>query len=248
MRFVFRVIILFLLSHTAAHSQTFDQSSLASKLLFTPSGVLDLPDAPAPRAINGTNLPGSARTMPLTRSVSSAESPALPGPRQAFMIATRSSFNPSAYAVVGLTSLIAEAEDQHPALGQGAPSLWRYYWRGFLDRTDGNYWVMFALPAVLHEDEQFHAMQHGRKFYRLMYACSRVVVVHDDRGRKTINAAELLGRGASQAISLTYYPQSDRSAEAFGGKYGYSLLRDAATNLFREFRTDLETHVLHHRL
>jgi hypothetical protein len=150
--------------------------------------------------------------------------------------------------MVGLTSLIAEAGNEHPLLGKGPHGLWAYYWRGFLDRTDGNYWVIFALPAVLHEDEQFHSMQHGRKFYRLAYACSRVLIARDFSGGSTINAAELLGRGASQAISLTYYPGSDRSADAFIGRYGYALLRDAGTNVFREFRADLETHVLHHRL
>lgn len=185
---------------------------------------------------------------PLVRSVPAAAPVDAPTPRQTFMTATRVSFNPPAYAVVGLTSLIAKGLNEHPGLGNGAPGLWAYYWRGFIDRTDGNYWVIFALPAVLHEDEQFHVMQHGRKFYRLVYACGRVLTTHDYQGRRTINAAELLGRGASQSISLTYYPQSDRSPEAFGRRYGYALLRDAATNAFREFRTDIETHVLHHRL
>ena len=163
-------------------------------------------------------------------------------------MATRASFGPSAYALTGLTSLVAEAQNQHPALGKGVHGLWAYSWRGFLDRTDGNYWVIFALPSVLHQDEQFHAMQHGRKFYRLMHACSRVLIAPDYSGRNTINTSELLGRGVSQAISLTYYPSSDRSATAFVGKYGYALLRDAGTDVFREFRADLETHVLHHRL
>ena len=150
--------------------------------------------------------------------------------------------------LVGLSSLAAEAQNVHPALGKGMPGLAAYYWRGFVDRTDGNYWVIFALPCVFHEDEHFRVMQHGRKFYRLMYAGSRVFIVRDYHNRNTINAAELLGRGAAQAISLTYYPRQDRSADVFAERYGYALLGDAATKIFREFRADLETHVMHRRL
>jgi hypothetical protein len=186
--------------------------------------------------------------MPLTRPVSSGVAPVPSTPRQAFIAATRTSFGPSAYAMVELTSLIAEAEDQHPALGKGVPGLWAYSWRGLVNRTDGNYWIIFALPSVFRQDESFQVMQHGRKFYRLMCACSRVLITRDFHGIRTINAAELLGRGASQAISLAYYPDSDRNTEALAGKYGYALLSDAATNALREFRTDIETHILHRRI
>lgn len=185
--------------------------------------------------------------MPLARPVSSGVAPVAPTPRQAFISATRTSFGPSAYATVGLTSLIAEGENEHPALGKGVPGLWAYSWRGFVDRTDGNYWVIFALPSVFREDQRFQVMQHGHKFYRLVYACSRVLITRDFHGNRTINAAELLGRGASQGISLAYYPDSDRNAEALAGKYGYALLSDAATNALREFRTDIETHILRRR-
>lgn len=159
----------------------------------------------------------------------------------------RSSFGPSAYAMAGLTSLLAEGANAHPALGKGVPGYWAYYWRGFVDRADGNFWVVFALPAVFREDERYLAMQSGRKFYRLEYAASRVLIARNDRGGKTVNAAELLGRGASQSISLAYYPKGERSAGEFAEKCGFALLRDAASNIFREFWPDIQTHVLHCR-
>ena len=185
--------------------------------------------------------------MPLVRPATAATDGS-PVPRPPFVEATRISFSPSAYALVGLSSLVAEAQNVHPALGKGMPGFTAYYWRGFVDRTDGNYWVVFALPHVFHEDEHFRVMQHGRKFYRLIYAGSRVFITRDYRNENTVNAAELLGRGAAQAISLTYYPGQDRRADVFGERYGYALLGDAMSNIFREFRADLETHVLHRRL
>jgi hypothetical protein len=49
----------------------------------------------------------------------------------------------------------------------------------------------------------------------------------------------------AQAISLSYYPSKTRTAGAISAKYGYALLRDAATNAFREFWPDIAVHVLH---
>jgi hypothetical protein len=45
-------------------------------------------------------------------------------------------------------------------------------------------------------------------------------------------------------ISLSYYPSSDRSAGALAKKWAYAIMRDAATNTFREFWPDIATHVL----
>jgi len=249
MRFDLRVTVplLLLSSLTSAFSQTTDHDIQSQGSKSRSFNSPDLPDAPARPALDGTKLSTYVPMMPESllpvRAVQGSSAP-----RGGFRAATRSSFDGSAYLLVALTSLIAEGENTHPALGKGVPGFWGYSWRGFVDRTDGNYWVMFALPAVLHEDERFHMMQHGRKFYRLVYAASRVLIARDGNGRRTVNAAELLGRGASQGISLTYYPRSDRSAQAFAEKYGNTLLRDAAMNVFREFRADIETRILHHRL
>jgi hypothetical protein len=49
----------------------------------------------------------------------------------------------------------------------------------------------------------------------------------------------------AQGISTTYYPSQDRTAEKLATKWTYALMRDALTNVFREFWPDIATHVLH---
>jgi hypothetical protein len=183
--------------------------------------------------------------MPNYRAVSAGEVPAPPTAKEAFMIATHNSFDYSAFVFTGLTSLIAEGDSAHPQLGKGVPGFWAYSWRGFVDKTDGNYWVIFALPTLFHEDERYYAMGKGSFWKRGWYAASRVAVTPDYHGHNTINASELLGRGIAQGISTTYYPQQDRTAGDLASKYAYALLRDAATNAFREFWPDISVHVLH---
>jgi hypothetical protein len=184
--------------------------------------------------------------MPNYRAVSAGVKPPPATPRQAFNVATRQSFDYSAFIFVGLTSMIAEGDNSHPKLGKGVPGFWAYSWRGFVDKTDGNYWVVWALPSVLHEDERYYALGRGPVMKRLGYAVSRVVITPDYNGHATINGAELLGRGAAQLIGTTYYPSSDRTASALATKYGYALLRDATTNAFREVWPDIAAHVIKH--
>jgi hypothetical protein len=183
--------------------------------------------------------------MPNYRAVSAGAIAPPPTPREAFKIATDNSFDYSAFVFTGLTSMIAEGEDDHPQLGKGIPGFWAYSWRGFLDKTDGNYWVIFALPTVLHEDERYYSLGHGPILKRGIYAATRIFVTPDYNGHNTINASELLGRGIAQGISITYYPSQDRTVGDLASKYGYALLRDAATNTFREFWPDIAVHVLH---
>lgn len=184
--------------------------------------------------------------MPNYRAVSAGVLPPPPTPKQAFKIATLNSFDYSSGVFVGITSLLAEGSDDHPQLGKGVPGFWRYYWRGFVDKADGNYWVIWALPSVTHEDERYYSMGEGGIMKRGIYAASRVLITPNYHGKNTFNASEVFGRGISQAISLTYYPSADQNVGPIMEKYGYAIGRDALTNVFREFWPDIDAHVLHH--
>jgi hypothetical protein len=140
--------------------------------------------------------------------------PPPPSPKQALVIATRNSFDYSSFVFAGITSLLAQASDAHPALGEGVAGYGRYYWRGFLDKTDGNYLVIFALPSVLHQDGGYYAKGEGPFLNRGIYAASRILITRDYHGKDTFNASEVFGRAMAQGISTTYYPKADRTPGA----------------------------------
>jgi hypothetical protein len=195
------------------------------------------PDKQQPKRILGV--------MPNFRAVSAGAIPPPPTPKQAFVIATKNSFDYSSVVFVGLTSAFAEWSNAHPQLGEGMTGYGRYYWRGFVDKTDGNYLVIFALPTIFHQDERYFAKGEGGFRKRIVYSTSRILITPNYEGHETVNISELLGRGMAQGISLAYYPSKTRTPEAILSKYGYALLRDAATNTFREFWPDIAVHVLH---
>jgi len=201
------------------------------------SGAAARRPPPQPKRILGV--------MPNYRAVSAGVLPPPPTPREAFKIATENSFDYSAFVFVGITSLLAEGSGAHSQLGKGVPGYWAYYWRGYLDKTDGNYWVDAVFPTFTHQDERYYAMGEGGIAKRSVYAATRVLITPDYHGKNSFNASEILGRGVSQAISLSYYPSQTRTAGGFSQKYAYALGRDALTNVFRELWPDIDAHVIH---
>lgn len=185
--------------------------------------------------------------MPNFRAVSAGATPPPPTPKENLIIATRNSFDYSAFVFTGITSLLAEGTDTHPQLGKGVGGFARYYWRGYVDKTDGNYWVIFMLPTIFHQDERYYALGQGGVWKRLTYSASRILITPSYHDHNSFNASEILGRGIAQAISITYYPSQTRTAGAIAQKYGYAIGRDALTNIFREFWPDIAVHVLHRR-
>ena len=230
----------------AQAQQTQEQSSptapdLNRKSKETPAGVPTTQKAeplPQPKRILGV--------MPNYRAVSAGVLPPPPTPREAFDVATQDSFDYSDFIFVGVTSLLAEGTNTHPTFGKGIHGFWPYYWRGFLDRTDGDYFVIWIMPSIVHEDERYYAMGEGPLLKRTIYAASRVLITPNYHGKNTFNAAEIFGRGISQAISLAYYPSSETSFSPFMQKFGYAVGRDALSNVFREVWPDIEAKVIHH--
>jgi hypothetical protein len=218
----------------------------------TPAGTPTLPNAPVPTPKSDIPKPLQQPKrilgiMPNYRAVSAGAIPPPPRPKEAFKIATENSFDYSAFVFVGITSLLAEGTNTHPPLGKRVAGFGRYYWRGWLDKTSGNYMVDFVMPTIVHEDERYYAKGEGPLLNRAVYAATRILITPNYQGRNTFNAAEILGRGVSQAISLTYYPSSDQTLGGFSDKYAYALGRDALTNVFREFWPDIAHRLKKHR-
>ncbi len=222
-------------SSTGSNPQPSDATS--ARQTTAPANQGAPPEKQQPKRILGV--------MPNFRAVSAGTLPPPPTPKEALIIATQNSFDYSSFIFVGITSLLAEGTNAHHQLGKGVGAFGRYYWRGFVDKTDGNYLAIFALPTVFHQDERFYAMGNGSIWKRGFYAASRVAITPDYHGNNSFNISELLGKGMAQGISLAYYPSGSRAAGALATKYAYAIGRDALTNTFREFWPDIATHVLH---
>ena len=181
--------------------------------------------------------------MPNFRTVSAGAKVHPPGWKYNFTVATHQAFDYSSFIFLGLTTLSAEGLNEHPVLGKGAPGFWGYGWRGFLDKTDGNYLQAWLLPSLLHEDTRYYPMGHGHPIVvRALYVISRQGVARTYGGRQTPNLAGLGGKVLTQVISRTYYPTGATSFGVLAEKFGYSAMRDVAFSSIREFYPDIAAH------
>jgi hypothetical protein len=183
--------------------------------------------------------------MPNYKAVSSGAIPPPPTAKEAFGIATENSFDYSAFAFVGVTSLFAWGTDAHPQLRSGIAGYGRYYWRGFVDKADGNYLVLFAFPTLFRQDERYYELGKGGFWKRVEYSASRTLITPNYHGRNSFNFSEILGRAAAEAVSVSYYPSESRTVGSVATRFGYAVMRDTFTNMFREFWPDIAIHVLH---
>lgn len=214
------------------------------------TGNANLPEVPSESQKQAPDAPNQQPKrilgiMPNFRAVSAGTIPPPPTPKVAFKIATLNSFDYSSYFFVGITSVFAEGTNSHPPLGKGVAGFGRYYWRGFLDKADGNYLVIFALPTIFHQDVRYYSKGKGPILKRGIYAATRILITPNYSGHNSFNYSEILGRAAAQGISATYYPSSSATVGALAVKFGYAVGRDALTNTFREFWPDIAVHVLH---
>jgi hypothetical protein len=181
--------------------------------------------------------------MPNFRTVSGGAAAHPPGFKYNFVVATHQAFDYSSFIFLGLTSLSAEALNEHPALGKGIEGFGQYTWRGFLDKTDGTYLSAWLLPSLLHEDTRYYALGAGHSIYvRPLYTISQQAVARTYSGHKTPNIAGLGGKVLTQVISRNYYPSSATSFGVLATKFGYSVMRDVAFSSVREFYPDIAAH------
>jgi hypothetical protein len=229
----------------SAHQSSSIAGDQPSQALAKPKPV---PGVPVDK--NGDPIPLERRQpqrilgfMPNFRTVSAGAAAHPPGFKYNFVVATHQAFDYSSFIFLGLTSLTAEATNEHPALGKGIEGMGQYTWRGLLDKTDGTYISAWFLPTLLHEDTRYHALGDGHTlFIRSLYVVSQQGVARTYGGRITPNFGGLGGKVLTQVISRNYYPSSATSFGVLATKFGYSVMRDVAFSSVREFYPDINAH------
>lgn len=231
-----------------------DFAALSNKQEISSSQIKEKKPLPSdvPVDANGDPIPLDRRQpqrilgfMPNFRSVSAGSKPHPPGWKYNFTIATHQAFDYSSFIFLGLTSLSAEALNEHPKLGKGVDGFYAYTWRGLFDKTDGTYLGAWFLPSLLHEDTRFYPLGNGHPVaVRALYVISRQGVTRTYGGRQTPNIAGLGGKVLTQLVSRQYYPAGTSNFGVLAEKFGYSAMRDVIFTSIREFYPDIAAHYI----
>ena len=155
-------------------------------------------------------------------------------PKLKFELATKTSLNPVTIAGVAFMSgvkQVARTPDyQLGAAGYGQ-RLGATTATGVADILIGG----AVLPSLLHQDPRYFYQGTGTSRSRLMHALSSAVVARGDNGKNEFNYSSIGGDLATSALQLTYYPQSNRTAEDFVGQFALATGERTLNAVAQEF-------------
>lgn len=206
------------------------------------------PSATAPGAPTPIGQTEEKRIMGVLPNYRTAEMSAAGTPltaKEKLRIAVKDSFD---YPLVFIAAAYAgfyQADDSHPAFGQGAKGYFSRLGTSYTDQVDGNMLAEGVLPALFREDPRYFRMNEGPVKRRAWYAVSRIVVTRTDSGHSTFNFAEICGNGIAAGVGLSYYPD-DRDVPSFLQNWATQLATDAGSQLLKEFWPDIKRK-LHHK-
>jgi hypothetical protein len=163
--------------------------------------------------------------------------------KQKYSIAWHQFADPSAHLGNLIQATISQAANGIPHYGQG----WGPFGKRFLaqegDQFTSSFLIYGVLPQLLHQDPRYFRKGTGSLFSRVGYAASRVVIARNDDGRPVFNASQVFGQLGQAGISLTYYPQQDRSVHGFLVGWALSQGYTIGWNQLKEFSPDVAVHL-----
>jgi hypothetical protein len=185
------------------------------------------------------------KVLPNYKTINDPEQPVValsPGEKFALV---QHYFDPFTFVFTSITAGIEQASDEKEGYGQGAMGFAKRYGADFTDGFTNELFVTAVFPALLHEDPRYYRLGHGNTFKRTAYALSRILIAHSDSGATRVNASEFLGNIASGALSMTYYPQSERSVSGVFVRMSVEIGYDSLFNVLKEFYPDLKRKFSH---
>ncbi|KAA6463261.1 hypothetical protein DYQ86_08065 [Acidobacteria bacterium AB60] len=183
--------------------------------------------------------------LPNFRSVSTDDILPPQTAKEKFLTATDDSFDYSSIFIPVALAGYGYLRNATPEFGTGPGAYGQYLWHSALDQTTENYLVEFVVPSLAHQDNRYYTLGRGGLFKRTGYALSRAVVTRSDTSHRQFNVSEILGAGASAALSTTYYPASQRTFGNVGSTWGVDVGIDAASYVVKEFWPDINRKWMH---
>jgi hypothetical protein len=154
-------------------------------------------------------------------------------------------FDPFTFVFTSITAGIEQSTNEKAGYGQGALGFAKRYGADFTDGLTNELFVTGVFPSLLHEDPRYYRLGRGNAWKRTGYALSRILIARGDSGNNRINASEFLGNIASGAISMSYYPQNERSVSGVFTRMSVEIGYDSLFNVLKEFYPDLKRKFSH---
>lgn len=151
-----------------------------------------------------------------------------------FHLAMKVMSDPITITGVGFMSAIDQAADR-PGYVQG----WQGYGQRFGANAAGGVSDILIggaiLPSLLHQDPRYFYQGTGGTTARLKHAVSSPFICRGDNGQRQINFSSIGGDMGATALSMTYFPDSDRSAGLVFTTFGINTAERMFSAIMQEF-------------
>ena len=144
--------------------------------------------------------------------------------------------------VLGI-SAVTIGSDSHTAYGPGLKGYGKSVGVSLLQDATAQFFGVFAIPSIVHQDPRYYRMPHARFAKRLFYSISRTAISRSDNGRSIPNYGTLLVYPISAEIDNLYVPGIHPDGPSTVARIftGYGL--DPINNLLNEFLPDVASRV-----
>ena len=143
---------------------------------------------------------------------------------------------------------ISQLENSDPKYGTNGTAFAQRFGASFGDIATQNFFGDFVFASAFHEDPRYVRMGPEYRFWpRFTYAISRAFFIQKDNGTVGFNWSNLLGTGASAALSNAYYPEPSRNGSTFAIHFVSSYVGAGLGNLAPEFWPDIRRKLFSHR-
>jgi hypothetical protein len=144
--------------------------------------------------------------------------------------------------IVGISAITA-AVDSHSAYGPGLKGFGKIAGVSLLQDATGEFFGVFAIPSLTHQDPRYYRMPHASIRKRILYSISRTVISRNDDGRSIPNYGTLLTYPINAEISNLYVPGIHSDGASTVQRIATGLATDPANNLLTEFLPDVASRI-----
>lgn len=216
---------------SAAVSSSSDELPDAPSAIASREAALDTNHSPAARAHIAPALmkriPDGWTAQPITS-------------HQKFLLGLRELASP-----IGIAGMVGAAGFSHitngqPNYGTDTGAFEQRLGAVFLRDTTEAVFADAVFAPLMHEDPRYYVQgpQHNL-FYRIAYAVTRPIITRTDSGNSTVNGSLIAGYAVSSALTVAYYPQSNRNFHDTAATFGGSIGGAAVGFFLSEFRDEV---------
>jgi hypothetical protein len=164
-------------------------------------------------------------------------------PTQKGLLATRVTIDPFNLATVALYSGFYVGFNSHSAYGPGFKGFGRLTGYSLLGDAQGNFFGIYAIPTLAHEDPRYHRLPGRPVKIRILHALAHTIISQHDDGTLMPNYATLLTYPISAELSNLYVPGIGSNGPSTVKRIALGYATDPSSALIAEFLPDFAKRV-----